>query len=145
MSYEKEIRESFPVCPLCGTDNLTIKIQKSFGKDRMSCKNCGAKWHLFIGIFSSDFNAAELEVEADDGTGKELLKRRIKRSQWEKMARQAKRSKKEDSERIKASPSIIKEKETIIKEIVIIPCKYCGALMPQTSTFCPSCSARRKG
>lgn len=35
-------------------------------------------------------------------------------------------------------------KEVITKEIVMIPCKYCGALMPQTSTFCPECGARRK-
>lgn len=37
------------------------------------------------------------------------------------------------------------QKEVITKEIVMIPCKYCGALMPQTSTFCPECGARRKG
>jgi len=40
-----------------------------------------------------------------------------------------------------ASP-IIKEKE-IIREVVMIPCKYCGALMPQTDTACPHCGARR--
>jgi hypothetical protein len=37
---------------------------------------------------------------------------------------------------------IIKEKE-IIREVVMIPCKYCGTLMPQTSTICPNCGARR--
>ena len=35
-------------------------------------------------------------------------------------------------------------KEIITKEVVMIPCEFCGALMPQTSTFCPSCGARRK-
>jgi len=40
-----------------------------------------------------------------------------------------------------ASP-VIKEKE-IIKEVVMIPCKYCGALMPQTDTSCPRCGAKR--
>jgi sporulation-control protein spo0M len=40
-----------------------------------------------------------------------------------------------------ASP-VIREKE-IIHEIVMIPCKYCGALMPQTDTVCPNCGARR--
>jgi len=38
-----------------------------------------------------------------------------------------------------------KEKETIIKEVVMIPCQYCGSLMPQTSIFCPHCGAKRKG
>lgn len=32
----------------------------------------------------------------------------------------------------------------IIKEIVLIPCTYCGGLMPQTSIFCPNCGAKRK-
>lgn len=39
---------------------------------------------------------------------------------------------------------VIKEKEVITKEVVMIPCKYCGALMPQTAQFCPHCGARRK-
>jgi len=43
------------------------------------------------------------------------------------------------------SPSIVtKEKEIIVKEVVMIPCSYCGGLMPQTATFCPHCGARRK-
>ena len=42
------------------------------------------------------------------------------------------------------APEPIQVKETVIKEVVLIPCKYCGGLMPQTSTFCPSCGARRK-
>ena len=41
------------------------------------------------------------------------------------------------------APQVIKEKE-IIKEVVMIPCKYCQGLMPQTSTFCSNCGARRK-
>lgn len=39
---------------------------------------------------------------------------------------------------------IIREKE-IVREVVMIPCKYCGALMPQTDTVCPNCGARRTG
>ena len=42
-----------------------------------------------------------------------------------------------------AAPTIVKEKE-IIKEIVMIPCEYCGGLMPQTATSCPNCGATRK-
>jgi len=40
-------------------------------------------------------------------------------------------------------PTVIKERE-IIKEVVMIPCQYCRSLMPQTSTFCPNCGAKRK-
>jgi heme/copper-type cytochrome/quinol oxidase subunit 2 len=35
------------------------------------------------------------------------------------------------------------EKETI-KEIVIVPCIYCGSLNPQTELFCKNCGAGRK-
>ena len=38
----------------------------------------------------------------------------------------------------------VKEKEVIIKEIVMIPCQYCGGLIPQTAVFCPNCGAKRK-
>jgi len=40
-----------------------------------------------------------------------------------------------------ASP-VVREKE-ILREIVMIPCKYCGALMPQTEIACPNCGAKR--
>lgn len=32
----------------------------------------------------------------------------------------------------------------VIREVVLIPCAYCGGLMPQTSIFCPNCGARRR-
>jgi hypothetical protein len=40
----------------------------------------------------------------------------------------------------------VKERETIIKEkeTVLIQCDYCHSLMPQSSTFCPNCGAKRK-
>ncbi len=34
-------------------------------------------------------------------------------------------------------------KETV-KEIVMVPCAYCKALMPQTLTACPTCGANRR-
>jgi len=41
--------------------------------------------------------------------------------------------------------SAVTQKEVIAKEVVMIPCDYCRSLMPQTSTFCPNCGAKRKG
>ena len=35
-------------------------------------------------------------------------------------------------------------KETIVKEVVMVPCSYCRALMPQLSLFCPNCGGRRR-
>ena len=39
---------------------------------------------------------------------------------------------------------VVREKE-IVREIVMIPCKYCGTLMPQTETACSNCGAKRTG
>ncbi len=38
----------------------------------------------------------------------------------------------------------VMQREVITKEIVMLPCDYCRSLMPQTSTFCPECGAKRK-
>ncbi len=42
------------------------------------------------------------------------------------------------------APTIVKEREVITREVVLIQCAYCGGLMPQASTICPHCSAKRK-
>jgi hypothetical protein len=44
---------------------------------------------------------------------------------------------------ITSGPTIQLVKETV-REVVMIPCTYCGALMPQTSRQCPDCGASRK-
>lgn len=41
-----------------------------------------------------------------------------------------------------AAPPVVKERE-VIREVVMVPCKYCGTLFPQTETVCPHCGARR--
>jgi hypothetical protein len=38
----------------------------------------------------------------------------------------------------------LKEREIIKKTIVMVPCPYCGGLMPNTAIFCPHCGAKRK-
>ncbi|MEM0090764.1 MAG: hypothetical protein QXF84_05405 [Nitrososphaerota archaeon] len=35
---------------------------------------------------------------------------------------------------------VVKE---VIREVVMVPCKYCGALFPQTEIVCPNCGAKR--
>lgn len=40
-----------------------------------------------------------------------------------------------------AAPTVVKE---IVKEVVMIPCEYCGTLMRQTASACPNCAATRK-
>ncbi|MGD6808881.1 MAG: hypothetical protein ACQCN3_04205 [Candidatus Bathyarchaeia archaeon] len=31
----------------------------------------------------------------------------------------------------------------VVREVVVVPCKYCGTLFPQTAVFCPHCGAKR--
>ncbi len=38
---------------------------------------------------------------------------------------------------------VIQERQ-VIREVVMIPCKYCGGLMVQTETACPRCGAKRQ-
>jgi len=42
-----------------------------------------------------------------------------------------------------AKPSVVVKE--VVREVVLIPCAYCGGLVPQTATFCPNCGAKRKG
>jgi len=35
------------------------------------------------------------------------------------------------------------EKERLSKAIIMVPCKYCGDLVPQASVECPNCGAKR--
>lgn len=35
-------------------------------------------------------------------------------------------------------------KEIITREVVMLPCEFCGTLMLQTATSCPNCGARKK-
>jgi hypothetical protein len=35
------------------------------------------------------------------------------------------------------------EQRVVIREVVVIPCKYCGTLFPQTEMSCPHCGAKR--
>jgi len=35
------------------------------------------------------------------------------------------------------------EKERLSKAIIMIPCQYCGGLVPHASAECPNCGAKR--
>jgi rubrerythrin len=53
------------------------------------------------------------------------------------------RSEKSMREHELALERINMEKERARKEIIMIPCRYCGGSIPQASAFCPNCGARR--
>jgi len=62
-------------------------IEADEGRDTLSCYECGAKWHLYIGL--TGLKWAELELEGEDGKGEELLGKKLKKKEWRKMAQKA--------------------------------------------------------
>jgi hypothetical protein len=62
-------------------------IEADEGKDTLSCYECGAKWHLHMGI--TGFKWAELQLESEDGKGVELLGKKVNKKDWRKMAQNA--------------------------------------------------------
>jgi hypothetical protein len=45
---------------------------------------------------------------------------------------------------VAAAPTTVTTEKIVEREIVMIPCQYCGSLFPQTVTICPKCGAQRK-
>lgn len=45
---------------------------------------------------------------------------------------------------VTAAPTTVTTERIVEREVVMIPCKYCGSLFPQTTTTCPNCGAQRK-
>ena len=82
--FESNVRGFFPSCPLCGGRQIEVNLVRG-GRDTLSCKNCGARWHLYIGLRGLKW--AELDLEAIDGKGKEFLGRRLAGDDWRKIAR----------------------------------------------------------
>jgi mRNA-degrading endonuclease RelE of RelBE toxin-antitoxin system len=62
-------------------------IEADEGRDTLSCYECGAKWHLHIGL--TGLKWAELDLEDEDGKGVELLGKRLNKKDWRKMAQNA--------------------------------------------------------
>lgn len=62
-------------------------IEADEGKDTLSCYECGAKWHLYIGL--TGLKWAELELESEDGKGEEFLGKKRNKKDWRKMAQNA--------------------------------------------------------
>ncbi len=42
-----------------------------------------------------------------------------------------------------AQPQAAPVVKEVVREVVMVPCKYCGTLFPVTETVCPNCGAKR--
>jgi hypothetical protein len=140
--YEADVRGYFPCCPLCGSKKIDVHLIPG-GRDTLSCGKCGAKWHIYVGLMGLKW--AELDVEADDGIGKELLGRRLDKNEWRKMAHQTRRQALKTStskdEEVRTQSTAAREKEIIREKEVIVKvrCPYCHKLYDETLDKCPHC------
>jgi hypothetical protein len=140
-TYESDVRGYFPCCPICGSKKIAVNLIPD-GRDTLSCEGCGARWHLYIGL--SGLKWAELDVEADNGKGTELLGRKLDKNEWRKLSQivrnkpnaQTIRNTKAESVKEK---EIVREKEVIVK----IRCPYCHNVYDETLDKCPHCGAKR--
>jgi len=46
---------------------------------------------------------------------------------------------------VAGAPTTVTMEKIVEREVVMIPCEYCGGLFPQTVTICPKCGAQRRG
>lgn len=85
-SLVSKLFDDLPCCPICGSGEIHFYLTFG-GKDRLSCLNCGARWHIYVGgIFDAYLRWAELEMEVDDGRGKEILRKRLEKDELLELA-----------------------------------------------------------
>ena len=139
-AFESDVRGYFLCCPLCGSNKLAVHLVEG-GRDTMTCGDCGANWHIYVGL--TGLKWAELELEGKKGKGAGLLGKKLDKKEWRKMAQNArkntaKETKEETKIGIAIEKEIIREKEVVVK----IRCGYCRNLYDETLDKCPHCGAR---
>lgn len=139
-AYESDARGYFPCCPLCGSNQIVIKLIRG-GRDTLSCESCKAHWHLYVGV--GGLKWAELDLASENGEGMSLIGKRLKKEEWRKMAQNARKAippppPARDSDQVAREKEIIRQKEVIVK----IRCPYCKNLYSETEDKCPHCGAK---
>ena len=142
--YRSDVRGCFVCCPLCGSEEIQTHLVTG-GRDTLTCEDCGAKWHLYVGL--TGLKWAELEIESKNGKGLELLGKRLQKDEWRRMALEIRKTlprpltKKNQVEKEK-----VPEGKTVIikeREIVKIRCPYCHGLHDESYDKCPHCGGKR--
>lgn len=90
-AFKSEAMKYFPNCPICGSGKIQVNIVVG-GKDTLSCLNCGSRWHLYFSVMWGNLSWAKLELEADNGKGKELMNKEIQANEWLEMAKKSRRN-----------------------------------------------------
>lgn len=103
----------------------------------------GAKRRKFVTLFVNElkFEATESTAASWPGGINEVLAA-ISKAREVRIAKVSMGASRKvtDETAIPQTPVTVRERE-IIREVVRIPCRYCGALFDQTAPKCPSCGA----
>jgi hypothetical protein len=140
---ESEMRGYLVCCPLCGSDDIRFHLIPN-GRDTLTCDSCAALWHL---NYREYFRWAELEVEGSSGEGKELLERKLKPTEWLRLAQNArkkpKKTSQENTPQEVTNKDVVREKEIVREKEVIVKvrCLYCKKTYDETLDRCPNCGA----
>lgn len=94
---ESEALKYFPNCPICGSGKIQVHLVFG-GKDTLSCLGCGARWHIYFDLWGH-LKGATLELEADDGKGKELLGQQIEVTKWLEMSKESRKKLRSQNEK----------------------------------------------
>jgi hypothetical protein len=131
-----DLRNYFKCCPICfASAKGTFNVHLATGEeDTLTCKICGARWHLYIVPFGG-FQWARLDSAAKDGRGKEMLGKRFDKKEILALTQNAHRENNQEN----VSKEIIKEKEVITK----IRCPYCQGSYNEILDNCPHCGAKK--
>jgi hypothetical protein len=119
---ERNFNLYFKYCPLCCAEG-SVKPRWSFGgKDYAICSECGAKWHLYVGL--TGFKWAKLENVNISGKGTELLNKEYNPEYWQRLALMGRKT--------TTTPSKIY-------------CSQCGTENLQDSIYCIKCGNKIGG
>jgi transcription elongation factor Elf1 len=121
--WKSRVAESFPRCPLCGSESLKFDVKYGSVQDNIYCLECKAKWKI-------DYKGGEFKIEhitllevADAEKYGVLINEKHGPEFWIMMSN------------IKE----VMEKTSIGK----IRCKYCGTLFNVALDVCPYCGGER--
>jgi hypothetical protein len=111
--FALDLRNYFKCCPIFfASAKGPFYVHLTLGeRDTLTCNICGAKWHLYIVPFGG-FQWAELDYTAKDGSGQELLNRRIDKKEILSITQNASHDQNNQSTITK---EIIKEKEIVTR------------------------------
>ena len=129
----------FRFCPLC-YDESSVEAQSLAGRlfggmTYASCTSCSARWEISVVGLDRKLTAAKLISDGVDRRGGHLLGRAYHPLDWQQLALKGRRGVVSKGVREQV---VVKE---VVREVVLIACRHCGARSPQGTAKCSTCGS----